>query len=98
MSGYITSPSSGVEPPVSSELLWILNSSRVKLLDLSALEPTSGTTLLHEAVRRRDQALVEAAVHAGADVFARDRRGRGVIDGDRGKEGERIRAFLHQCT
>ncbi|KAJ1310654.1 hypothetical protein OPQ81_009183 [Rhizoctonia solani] len=56
----------------------------------------SGTTLLHEAVKRRDQALVEAAVHAGADVFVRDQRGRGLLDGDKDKDGERIRAFLLQ--
>lgn len=54
-------------------------------------------TLLHEAVRRRDQVLVETAVHAGADVFVRDQRGRGLLDVDKDKEGERIRAFLRQC-
>lgn len=67
------------------------------MLDLSALDPTSGTTLLHEAARRRDQPLVETAVHAGVDIFTRDRRGRGVIDGDKDKEGESIRGFLRQC-
>ncbi|KAF8603225.1 hypothetical protein BDV93DRAFT_493906 [Ceratobasidium sp. AG-I] len=93
---YIASATNGSLPPASPELLSFLRSPRVKLLDLSALDPSSGTTLLHEAARRRDQTLVEAAVHAGADVFARDRRGRGVIDGDKAKDGERIRAFLHQ--
>lgn len=97
MSRYIGYPSHAPEPTASSELLTLLKSPRVKWLDLSALDPASGTTLLHEAARRRDQPLVEAAVHAGADVFARDRRGRGVIDGDKDKEGERIRAFLRQC-
>ncbi|KAG9084091.1 hypothetical protein FRC07_013717, partial [Ceratobasidium sp. 392] len=80
----------------SAELSAILKSPRVKLLDLSLLDASSGTTLLHEAARRRDQPLVEAAVHAGADVFVRDRRGKGVLDGDKDKDGERIRAFLRQ--
>ncbi|CAE6526774.1 unnamed protein product, partial [Rhizoctonia solani] len=94
LSRYISSPAQPGAPPDSSELQWFLRSPRVRLLDLSVLE--SGTTLLHEAVKRRDQALVEAAVHAGADVFVRDQRGRGLLDGDKDKDGERIRAFLLQ--
>ncbi|KAG8733086.1 hypothetical protein FRC11_008791 [Ceratobasidium sp. 423] len=94
LSRYIASPVQPGAPPDSSELQWFLRSPRVRLLDLSVLE--SGTTLLHEAVKQRDQALVEAAVHAGADVFVRDQRGRGLLDGDKDKDGERIRAFLLQ--
>ncbi|KAG8769879.1 hypothetical protein FRC12_004674 [Ceratobasidium sp. 428] len=98
LSQYIASPNqtTPTAAPASTELSAILRSPRVKLLDLSLLDPSSGTTLLHEAARRRDQPLVEAAVHAGADVFARDRRGKGVLDGDKDKDGERIRAFLRQ--
>ncbi|KAG8735588.1 hypothetical protein FRC10_010363 [Ceratobasidium sp. 414] len=94
LSQYINSPNSSA--PAAAELLAILKSPRVKLLDLSLLDASSGTTLLHEAARRRDQPLVEAAVHAGADVFVRDRRGKGVLDGDKDKDGERMRAFLRQ--
>ncbi|CAE6392899.1 unnamed protein product [Rhizoctonia solani] len=94
LSHYITSPAQPNNVSDSSELLWYLRSPRIRLLDLSVLE--SGTTLLHEAVKRRDQTLVEAAVHAGADVFVRDQRGRGLLDGDKDKDGERIRAFLLQ--
>ncbi|KEP48519.1 SWH1-protein of an oxysterol-binding family protein [Rhizoctonia solani 123E] len=94
LSRYIAAPTQPNTAPDSSELLWFLRSPRIRLLDLSALE--SGTTLLHEAVKRRDQALAEAAVHAGADVFVRDQRGRGLLDGDKDKDGERIRAFLLQ--
>lgn len=96
LSRYIQSPNQS-NPYGSTELLAILRSPRAKLLDLSTLDTTSGTTLLHEAVRRRDQVLVEAAVLAGADVFVRDQRGRGLLDGDKDKGGERIRAFLRQC-
>ncbi|KAG9093089.1 hypothetical protein FS749_015118 [Ceratobasidium sp. UAMH 11750] len=95
LSQYINQ-SNSTSSPASAELLAILRSPRVKLLDLSLLDGSSGTTLLHEAARRRDQPLVEAAVHAGADVFVRDRRGKGVLDGDKDKDGERIRVFLRQ--
>ncbi|CAE6470515.1 unnamed protein product [Rhizoctonia solani] len=94
LSRYIVAPVQSATPPESSDLVSYLRSPRVHLLDLSILE--SGTTLLHEAVKRRDYALVEVAVHAGADVFVRDQRGRGLLDGDKDKDGERIRAFLLQ--
>ncbi|KAH7330555.1 Oxysterol-binding protein-domain-containing protein [Rhizoctonia solani] len=94
LSQYIAAPVQPGAPPDSSELLSFLRSPRIRLIDLSVLE--SGTTLLHEAVKRRDQTLVEAAVHAGADVFVRDQRGRGLLESDKDKDGERIRAFLLQ--
>ena len=52
---------------------------------------------MHEAARRRDLRLVELAVRQGADVFVRDKRGKRVLEGDKGGD-ERIKAFLRQCT
>lgn len=67
----------------------------MSILDLSYVDDASGTTLLHEAARRRDLRLVELAVRAGADVFVRDRRGRPVADAA-GKD-DRVKVFLRQC-
>lgn len=39
---------------------------------------------------------MELAVKRGADVFVRDRKGRRVLDGEKGPD-ERIRVFLRQC-
>jgi ankyrin repeat protein len=64
-------------------------------VDLSYLDDASGTTLLHEATRRKDIRLVELAVRAGADVFVRDRRGRPVQEVV-GKD-DKMRVFLRQC-
>jgi hypothetical protein len=36
------------------------------------------------------------AVKRGADVFARDKKGRRVLEGEKGAD-ERIKAFLRQC-
>ncbi|QRW19808.1 oxysterol binding protein [Rhizoctonia solani] len=94
LSRYVGAAAQSTTPLDSSELVRYLRSPRARLLDLSVLE--SGTTLLHEAVKRRDYSLVEVAVHAGADVFVRDQRGRGLLDGEKDKDGERIRAFLLQ--
>ena len=40
--------------------------------------------------------LVELAMRKGADAFVRDRRGKRVLEGDKGAD-ERIKVFLKQC-
>ena len=73
----------------------MLSSPRIRHVDLSYLDESTGTTLLHEAARRKDLRLVELAVRAGADVFARDRKGRAVGDGL--PKDDKVRVFLRQC-
>ncbi|KAI0344300.1 hypothetical protein BDW22DRAFT_1327437 [Trametopsis cervina] len=90
---YITSPPNE-RPPEA--LIQLLSSPRIRLVDLSYLDGTHGTTLLHEAARRKDLRLVELAVRAGADVFTRDRRGRQAGDGT--SKDDRVRVFLRQFT
>jgi ankyrin repeat protein len=89
---YILSPRNG---PPSQMLIDLLSSPRARLLDLSCLDDASGTTLLHEATRRKDLRLIELAVRAGADVFIRDRKGRPVQE-VAGKD-DNMRVFLRQC-
>ncbi|KAI0254825.1 Oxysterol-binding protein-domain-containing protein [Lactifluus subvellereus] len=89
---YILSPRADPPPSV---LIALLSSPRARLVDLSYLDDASGTTLLHEATRRKDLRLVELAVQAGADVFIRDRRGRPVQEVVVGKD-DRMRVFLRQ--
>ena len=86
------SPPTEQPPP---DLVKLLSSPRIRHVNLSYLDETSGRTLLHEAVRRKDLRLVELAVRAGADVFARDRNGKAVYD-SAGKD-DRVKAFLRQC-
>jgi oxysterol-binding protein 1 len=89
---YINSPSTE-RPPEA--LIQLLSSPRVRLLDLSHLDEVHGTTLLHEAARRKDLRLVEMAISAGADVFTRDRKGR--MAGDGHSKDDRVKVFLRQC-
>ena len=89
---YVLSQPTAPPPP---ELITILETPRARLLDLSQQEQTNGTTLLHEAARRKDLRLVELAIRAGADVFCRDRRGRSIND-VAGKD-DRVKVFLRQC-
>lgn len=89
---YVLSPPTAATPV---ELLSLLESPRVRFLDLSLLDTDTGTTLLHEAAKRKDLRLVELAIRAGADVFARDRKGR-TINEVAGKD-DRVKVFLRQC-
>ena len=90
---YILSPPSA---PPDPSLVSLLESPRIRSVNLSYLDDSSGTSLLHEAARRKDLRLIELAVRAGIDVFVRDRRGRMAYDGT-GKD-DRVRVFLRQCA
>jgi oxysterol-binding protein 1 len=89
---YILSPPA-TQP--SAALITLLESPRVRFVNISYLDDASGRALLHEAARRKDLRLIELAVRAGADVFVRDRRGKMAYDGV-GKD-DRVRVFLRQC-
>ncbi|KAG7449557.1 uncharacterized protein BT62DRAFT_985148 [Guyanagaster necrorhizus] len=88
---YIMSP---LSTPPSSVLLKLLESPRVRFVNLSYLDDDSGVSLLHEAARRKDLRLIELAVRSGADVFVRNRRGKMAYEGT-GKD-DRVRVFLRQ--
>jgi len=88
---YIGSPLSSIP---SSTLTSLLESPRVKFVNLSYLDDDSGLSLLHEAAKRKDLRLIELAVRAGADVFVRNRKGKMAYEGT-GKD-DRVRVFLRQ--
>ncbi|KAH7920399.1 hypothetical protein BV22DRAFT_1039916 [Leucogyrophana mollusca] len=85
---------SSPDAPPSATLLSLLESPRARCVDLSYLDDSSGTSILHEAARRKDLRLIEHAVRAGADVFVRDRKGKMAYEGT-GKD-DRVRVFLRQ--
>lgn len=89
---YALSP---LNAPPNQSLVSLLESPRAKGIDFSYLDDTTGTSLLHEAARRKDLRLIDLVVRAGADVFVRDRRGKMAYDGF-GKD-DRVRVFLRQC-
>ena len=81
--------------PSPHSLTALLESPRICFVDINYIDDDSGTTLLHEAARRKDLKLIELAVRAGADVFLRDRKGKLPYEGS-GKD-DRARVFLRQC-
>ncbi|KAN0064494.1 hypothetical protein ACQY0O_002122 [Thecaphora frezii] len=72
----------------------LLEKPRSSAIDLNA-NSSGGTTLLHEAVRRNHTRMIETAVRKGADVFARNRRGKRVNDMTK---DEKVKALLRQLT
>ncbi|BGP57314.1 hypothetical protein JCM8202v2_004954 [Rhodotorula sphaerocarpa] len=74
-----TSPHAGVSAAaghVSNEVA----KPRARCCDFALRDPTHGTTVLHEAVKRKDLALIKLVLSRGADVLARDKKGKMPID------------------
>jgi hypothetical protein len=88
---YILSPPNAPPDPALASLL---DSPRIRFVNLSYLDDSTGTSLLHEAARRKDLKIIELAVRGGADVFVRDRRGR--MAHERSGKDDHVRVFLRQ--
>ncbi|TRM63799.1 Oxysterol-binding protein-domain-containing protein [Schizophyllum amplum] len=82
------------DAPPPQALIDLLDSPRIKFVNLSYLDDDTGNSLLHEAAKRRDLRLIELAVRAGADVFVRNRKGKMAYEGT-GKD-DKVRVFLRQ--
>ncbi|WVO21082.1 uncharacterized protein IAS62_002386 [Cryptococcus decagattii] len=93
LSRYVSSSLNS--PEESAALAEFLDLPRVGAVNLNALDGRTGTSLLHEAARRRDLRLVELAVKKGADVFVRDKRNKRVLDGEKNAD-DGIKMFLRQ--
>jgi len=77
-------------------LMGWLQRRRSRCIDYSAKMPTGsskGTTVLHEAARRRDLALLNLCLDRGADVLVRDGRGKSPIDY---AKDEKVKAWFKQ--
>ncbi|KAH9810195.1 Oxysterol-binding protein-domain-containing protein [Melampsora americana] len=79
----------------ADQLFKLLHCPRAKLINYNLKEEQSGTTLLHEAARRRDLHLLGLAISRGADVLARDRRNKMPIDV---AKDEKVKGILRQTA
>lgn len=72
----------------TDELTAWLSKPRARCVDFSAKVPSGsrGTTILHEAARRKDLRLLNLALSLGADVLVKD--GRGKVPSDCAKDNE----------
>ncbi|KAK9480133.1 Oxysterol-binding protein-domain-containing protein [Lipomyces japonicus] len=56
------------------------NSRAAALLDINGQDPDAGTTVLHDAVRKKQVKVVQYILDHGGDPFRRDRKGKLPID------------------
>lgn len=95
-----TSPHAGVSAAaghlsnIAAERLYhFVAKPRAGCCDFAMRDPVTGTTVLHEAARRKDLALIKLVLSRGADVLARDKRGKLPIDC---AKDERIKEVLRK--
>lgn len=79
-------------PGADAKIHHLLDLPRYPVIDLNA-QSANGSTLLHEAVKRKDTRMIQTAVRKGADVYARDRCGKRVNDVTK---DEKVKALLRQ--
>ncbi|KAM0789557.1 hypothetical protein ACM66B_000368 [Microbotryomycetes sp. NB124-2] len=90
------SAASGHVSNVEAERLYhFLAKPKSSCVHFAAKDPKSGTTLLHEAVRRKDLGLIKLAISKGADVLARDKKGKLPVDL---AKDDRIKTVLRQAA
>ena len=88
------SAASGHVSNVAAEKLYhFIAMSRSRCIDFGTRDHATGTTVLHEAAKRKDLAVIKLAISKGADVLSRDKKGKLPIDLAR---DERIKTVLRQ--
>ncbi|KAM0748994.1 hypothetical protein T439DRAFT_316102 [Meredithblackwellia eburnea MCA 4105] len=73
----------------------VLPRSRAPVIDFGSKDGTSGTTVLHEAVKRKDLGIIKLVIAKGGDVLARDRKGKLAVDL---AKDERVKSVLRQAA
>ena len=62
------------------ENLLVQNARTAELLDINGADPETGSTVLHEFIRKDDNEMCEWILKRGGDPFKRDKKGRLPID------------------
>lgn len=88
------SAASGHVSNVAAEKLYhLIAKPRSRCIDFGTRDHATGTTVLHEAAKRKDLAVIKLAISKGADVLSRDKKGKLPIDL---AKDERIKTVLRQ--
>lgn len=76
-----SSPTGTTSESARGALVTLLKKERSKCLDFTALTPGSkGTTIIHEAARRKDIEILRLCAARGASMVVRDRRGKMALE------------------
>ncbi|BGP16866.1 hypothetical protein JCM10213_007313 [Rhodosporidiobolus nylandii] len=77
---HVSAASEQVSNAAAEKLYHYIVRPRSSCLDFGLQDPVSGTTVLHEAVRRKDLGIIKLVLSRGGDVLARDRKGKLPVD------------------
>ncbi|GAA5952324.1 hypothetical protein JCM21900_003782 [Sporobolomyces salmonicolor] len=91
----VSAASGHVSNAAAEKLYHFIAKPRARCLDFAMQDHGSGTTVLHEAVRRKDLGLIKLVLGRGGDVLARDRKGKLPVDL---AKDERIKSVLRQAA
>lgn len=91
----VSAKSGHVSNEAAEKLYHLVAQPRASSLDFATRHPAHGTTVLHEAVRRKDLGLIKLVIARGGDVLAKDKRGK--IPAEIAKD-ERLRAVLQDAA
>lgn len=89
----ISAASGHVSNAEAEKLYHFIAGRRSRCLDFSARDNISGSTILHEAARRKDLGIIKLVVARGGDVLVRDRKGKLAVEV---AKDERIKIMLKQ--
>lgn len=91
----VSAASGHVSNTQAEKLYHFIAKPRAKCLDFNLQDPSSGTTILHESVRRKDLGLIKLVLNRGGDVLGRDRKGKLPVDF---AKDDRIKSVLRQVV
>ncbi|GAA5851448.1 hypothetical protein JCM8547_001098 [Rhodosporidiobolus lusitaniae] len=91
----VSAASGQVSNGAAENLYHFIALPRSRCIDFSVQDAASGTTVLHEAVRRKDLAIIKLVLARGGDAFARDKKGKHAVDYTK---DDRLRGVLRQAV
>lgn len=89
----ISAASGHVSNSEAEKLYHFIAGRRSRCLDFSVRDNLSGSTIIHEAARRKDLGIIKLVVARGGDVLVRDRKGKLAVEV---AKDERIKSMLKQ--
>jgi hypothetical protein len=94
---HVSAASGHVSNAAAEKLYHFIARPRSRCIEFGARDNATGTTVLHEAAKRKDLGIIKLTISKGGDVLARDRKGKIPIDL---AKDERIKTVLRQgeCT
>jgi hypothetical protein len=91
----VSAASGHVSNAAAEKLYHMIEEPRAQCIDFAAKDAATGSTILHEAAKRKDLGIIKLVIAKGGDVLARDRKAKIALDV---AKDERIKQVLRQTA